>query len=36
MEEYSNLALKAIEDYPDSPVKQSLEDLVAFNSVRVK
>ena len=36
MEEYSKLALKAIEDYPDSPVKQSLKDLVAFNSVRVK
>ena len=36
MEEYSHLAIKAIEHYPNSPIKQSLEDLVAFNSVRVK
>ncbi len=36
MEEYSNLAIKAIEHYPNSLVKESLEDLVAFNSVRVK
>ena len=36
IEEYSNLALKAIEHYPNSPIKQSLEDLVAFNSVRIK
>ena len=36
MEQYSNLATKAIEHYPNSLVKKSLEDLVAFNSVRVK
>ena len=36
MEEYSKLAIKAIEHYPNSLVKESLEDLVAFNSVRVK
>ena len=36
MEEYSTLAIKAIEHYPNSLVKESLEDLVAFNSVRVK
>ena len=36
MEEYSNSALKAIKHYPNSAIKQSLEDLVAFNSVRVK
>ena len=35
MEEYSNLALDAIQHYPNSVVKQSLEDLVAFNSSRV-
>ena len=36
MEEYSDLAIKAIKHYPNSPIKQSLEDLVAFNGVRVK
>ena len=36
MKEYSHLAIKAIEHYPNSPAKQSLKDLVAFNSVRVK
>ena len=30
MEEYSNLALDAIQHYPNSVVKQSLEDLVAL------
>lgn len=35
MKEYSNLALDAIQHYPNSVVKQSLEDLVAFNSSRV-
>ena len=33
---FSNNALDAISFYPDSPVKQSLSDLVAFNALRVK
>ena len=36
MEEYSNLALKAISDYPDSPIKVSLIDLVSYNGSRIK
>ena len=36
MEEYSNLALKAITDYPDSPIKVSLIDLVSYNGSRIK
>ncbi len=33
---YSDQALDAVFGYPDSKVKQSMIDLVAFNSVRVK
>jgi len=33
---FSNNALDAISFYPDSPVKQSLLDLVTFNALRVK
>jgi octaprenyl-diphosphate synthase len=33
---YSEQALDAVFGYPDSKVKQSMIDLVAFNSVRVK
>ena len=36
LDEFSNNALDAIAFYPDSPVKQSLTDLVAFNAFRVK
>ena len=36
LDEFSNHALHAISIYPDSPVKQSLADLVAFNASRVK
>jgi len=36
MEEYSNLALKAISNYPDSPIKVSLIDLVSYNGSRIK
>ena len=36
MEEYSNLALKAISNYPDSAVKVSLIDLVSYNGSRIK
>ena len=36
MEEYSNLALKALTDYPDSPIKVSLTDLVSYNGSRIK
>lgn len=36
LDEFSNNALDAIAFYPDSPVKQSLTDLVAFNALRVK
>ena len=36
MEEYSNLALKAISNYPDSPIKVSLIDLVFYNRSRIK
>ena len=36
MEEYSNLALKAISNYPDSPIKVSLNDLVSYNGSRIK
>ncbi|MBH10126.1 MAG: polyprenyl synthetase [Candidatus Marinimicrobia bacterium] len=34
LDEFSNKALDAISMYPDSPVKNSLIDLVAFNSSR--
>ena len=36
LDEFSNNALDAISFYPESPVKQSLSDLVAFNVLRVK
>jgi octaprenyl-diphosphate synthase len=36
LHDFSNNALDAISFYPDSPVKQSLSDLVAFNALRVK
>ena len=36
MEEYSNLALKAISNYPESPIKVSLIDLVSYNGSRIK
>ena len=36
IEEYSNLALKAISNYPDSPIKDSLIDLVSYNGSRIK
>ena len=36
LDDFSNNALDAISFYPDSPVKQSLSDLVAFNALRVK
>ena len=36
LDEFSNHAINAISVYPDSPVKQSLADLVAFNVSRVK
>ena len=36
MKEYSDLALEAISDYPDSAIKKSLTDLVVFNGTRIK
>ena len=36
MKEYSDLALKAISNYPDSPIKVSLIDLVSYNGSRIK
>lgn len=36
LDDFSNDALESIAFYPDSPVKQSLIDLVAFNALRVK
>jgi octaprenyl-diphosphate synthase len=36
LDDFSNNALDAISFYPDSPVKKSLLDLVAFNVLRVK
>ena len=36
LDDFSNNALDAISFYPDSPVKQSLLDLVTFNALRVK
>mgnify|MGYP001247935182 FL=1 len=36
MEEYSDLALEAISNYPKSPVKVSLTDLVSYNGSRIK
>jgi octaprenyl-diphosphate synthase len=36
LDDFSNKALDAISIYPDTPIKQSLSDLVAFNALRVK
>ncbi|OUX33126.1 MAG: hypothetical protein CBE24_02570 [bacterium TMED264] len=36
MEEYSDLALEAISHYPNSSIKASLTDLVAYNGSRIK
>tara|TARA_Y100000590_G_scaffold399465_1_gene482758 strand:+ start:1872 stop:2861 length:990 start_codon:yes stop_codon:yes gene_type:complete len=36
LEEFSNKALDAISFYPDSPVKQSMIDLVTFNAFRTR
>jgi len=36
LEEFSNKAVDAISFYPESPVKQSLTDLVTFNSLRAR
>jgi len=36
IEEYSNLALNAISNYPDSPMKVCLIDLVSYNGSRIK
>ncbi len=36
LDEYSEKAVDAISDYPDSPIKESLSDLVAFNISRVR
>jgi len=36
LDEFSNKALDAISFYPDSPVKQSMIDLVAFNALRAR
>ena len=36
LDDFSNKALDAISIYPNTPVKQSLSDLVAFNILRVK
>ena len=36
LDDFSNNALDSIAIYPNSPVKQSLSDLVAFNAYRVK
>ncbi|HIB33350.1 MAG TPA: polyprenyl synthetase family protein [Candidatus Marinimicrobia bacterium] len=36
LDDFSNRALEALSPYPDSPIKNSLSDLVAFNAARVK
>jgi len=36
LDDFSNKALDAISIYPNTPIKQSLSDLVAFNVLRVK
>ena len=36
LDEFSNKALDAISFYPDSPIKQSMTDLVAFNTLRAR
>ena len=35
IDEYGNQALDAIAEYPDSPYKKSMTDLIVFNSQRV-
>ena len=36
LDDFSNNAIDAIQFYPESAVKQSLTDLVVFNTLRVK
>ena len=36
LDEFSNNALEAISNYPESPIKRSLSDMVAFNVARVR
>jgi octaprenyl-diphosphate synthase len=36
MDEFGNQALDAIAEYPDSPYKQSMTELIAFNSQRIR
>tara|TARA_B110000014_G_C20125504_1_gene599134 strand:- start:590 stop:1579 length:990 start_codon:yes stop_codon:yes gene_type:complete len=36
LDDFSNLAIESIALYPESPIKKSLTDLVAFNANRVK
>ncbi len=36
LDEYSQKAVDAISNYPDSPIKQSLSDLVSFNITRIR
>ena len=36
LDDFSELALQAIDSYPDSDFKKSLVDLVAFNSSRIR
>jgi len=36
LDEFSNNALEAISNYPESPIKGSLSDMVAFNIARVR
>ena len=36
LDEYSQKAIDAISDYPDSPIKESLSDLVNFNITRIR
>lgn len=36
LDEYSQRAVDAISDYPDSPIKESLCDLVSFNITRIR
>ena len=36
IDEFSNKAIDAISSYPDSPIRQSMHDLVAFNVSRIK
>ena len=36
LDDFSELALQAIDSYPDSDFKKSLVELVAFNSSRIR